>query len=619
MLTPPDVPTTNVFRPLPAGGTVWRRVASFTHQSDAAVLCLYILLTLALTYPAVFYLTDHVIGSYRGDNFHYLWQLWYPAHALFDLRTSPFTDPDVYAPFGFSLIRNQDLSPATVLLFAPVTRVLGEVVTYNLLVLVSFPLTAFGIFLLARELWGSRFGAVLAGVAVGFCSYRVAHAQGHLTIVSTQWIPFVFLYLERTLKRPSLKTGALVGLFYALGALVTWYYAIAIPIVAGLYLCGRSVARPRLNVPMLVKPMAAGAIVAIALVAPFALPYVLATRAGAMVERPITEQQAFAASAADFFIPNAAHPFWGGWVLEHFRNGSNGLWPSEWQVYLGVVVLTFGAVGGFVKRRDPAAFGWLVVACGTAILSLGPSAYWMHPDPVSGVTARAPLSSVLMPVRVLGSISPFNMLRAWARMAFFTEMGLALLAAAGLAHIIGLISSTGGLRHRVAARGVALAVIAAAVVDVLALPYGLSPVQPRPVDTWLVKQPGKFSVMEYPVIDNAWSGPAMYSRRLTGKSIVMGYASYPPNQDYWPVLSRFPSTETLDLLEKWNVRYVVVNEALYRRGDEFWGIRQTWQTLRPQLLETGRLREVVRLEDWHVYELLPEGPPRLRRQPGGKR
>src|ERR1043166_6245978 len=187
------------------------------------VLLLYVILTIAMTYPAAFYLRTKVMGG-PEDQFQFLWELWYVAHALFDLHKSPFFDPDVFVPFGFSLIRNQDLSPGTVLLFSPLTHFFGEVFTYNFLVLVSFPLTAFGAYLLARELWFSRLAALLAGIIIGFCPYRLMHATGHLSIVSTEWIPFFFLYLERLISRPRLRNAVLAGVFFGLSAWATWYY-----------------------------------------------------------------------------------------------------------------------------------------------------------------------------------------------------------------------------------------------------------------------------------------------------------------------------------------------------------------------------------------------------------
>jgi len=90
-------------------------------HENSLVLLLYAVLTTVMTYPAVLFLRTKILGG-PEDNFHFLWELWYVAHALFDLHKSPFFDPDVFVPFGFSLIRNQDLSPGTVLLFSPLTH-----------------------------------------------------------------------------------------------------------------------------------------------------------------------------------------------------------------------------------------------------------------------------------------------------------------------------------------------------------------------------------------------------------------------------------------------------------------------------------------------------------------
>lgn len=189
---------------------------------NSLALLLYVLVTIGMTYPAVFYLHTKVMGI-PEDQFQFLWELWYVAHALFDLHKSPFFDPDVFVPFGFSLIRNQDLSPGTVLLFSPLTHAFGEVFTYNFLILASFPLTAFGAYLLARELSSNRLAALLAGIIIGFCPYRLMHATGHLSIVSTQWIPFFFLYLERLISKPRLRNAVLAGVFFGLSSWTTWY------------------------------------------------------------------------------------------------------------------------------------------------------------------------------------------------------------------------------------------------------------------------------------------------------------------------------------------------------------------------------------------------------------
>ena len=69
----------------------------------ALVLLLYVILTIAMTYPTAFFLRTKVMGG-PEDQFQFLWGLWYVAQALFDLHKSPFFDPDVFVqPLGVVL------------------------------------------------------------------------------------------------------------------------------------------------------------------------------------------------------------------------------------------------------------------------------------------------------------------------------------------------------------------------------------------------------------------------------------------------------------------------------------------------------------------------------------
>ena len=568
------------------------------------MLFFYVLITAAVTYPVIAHLLDKVMGSYPEDNFHFVWELWYPAHAIFDLHKSPFFDPDVYFPYGFSLIRNQDLSPATVLLFMPLTRLIGEIGTYNVLMLGSFVLTAFGTYLLARELWGSRAGALVAGLIVGFCPYRFTHAGGHLSIGSTQWIPFFFLYLERMLSKPTTRNAVLAGVFFALSALVTWYYFFLLPIAAVFYIAFRlrwRTDRQRLN--KLWKPALVAVGVSLIFILPFLVPYFLATHGAVVDYRGPGESQAFSASLADFIIPPTQHPLWGSWVARHWRTGPNGLWTSEWQLYLGVVALVLAVVGAcHHRRRVVLAIIAMSIAC--LVFALGPGVYVTHPPPLSSTTNDVPLSPIPMPGKWLRELPGFNNLRGWSRFGFFVQLGVGLLAGGGLAVLLDRVNNRE--RAAVKRRQWAVTTIAAGLValDFVEKPFGASDASPRPVEAWLARQPGKFAIMEYPVPKHGYGGRAIYSTRLTGKQIVLGSAQAPPNFASWELLSVFPSAETLDLLARWQVKYVLVDETLYKTGSEFWGLTQTWESLEPAILASGRLKQVTVLDGVHVYALL---------------
>src|SRR6478736_4930008 len=373
---------------------------------NSAVVLLYTVLTAAMTYPAVLFLHTKVLGG-PGDNLHFLWELWYAAHALFDLHKSPFFDPDVFVPFGFSLIRNQDLSPGTVLLFSPLTHFFGEVFTYNFLVLASFPLTDFGTYLFARELWSNRRAALLAGIIVGFCPYRFAHAAGHLSIVSTQWIPFFFLYLERLVSRPRLKNAVLTGVFFGLSAWTTWYYFFMVPLAAIAYVAFRvNWKLPAAELWQLLRLGLAATGVALVFVLPFLIPYYLATKGGVVDYRGAGESQAFAAALADYVIPPTSHFWWGPAVDQLWRQGPNGLWQSEWQLYLGVVALLLAAAGVFhPRRRVVAALISMALVC--LVFSLGPGLYVTHPPTLNVNTNDVPLSPIPLPGRLLRQLPWF--------------------------------------------------------------------------------------------------------------------------------------------------------------------------------------------------------------------
>jgi hypothetical protein len=579
-------------------------------------LAFYTILAIVVTWPALFHLRSRVLGEYPGDNFQFLWALWYTAHAVFDLHSSPFFDPDIYCPFGFSLFRNLgEVSPATILAAIPLTRCLGEVATYNLLIIISFAITGWGTFLLARELQSSFTGSLIAGLGTGFCAYHFAHAAGHLSLASTQWIPFFFLYLERTLRQPGAGHGLLTGLFYGLSALVSWYYASLLPIAALLYLSLRlnCFSEPK-QLFRLIKPALAAVGCGALLVLPFAIPYILALRHGTMETRSLEESQAFSASVADFFIPSIRHPVFGNWVASHWRSGANGLW-GEWEVYLGTLILPLSVLGVVRSKDHRVIAGLLAMAIGAFILALGPTLYFTHPSPLHGAANLAPLSKIPLPVFALKGVPPFSFLRGWARMGFFVELAMSLLAAQGCTYLLEII------RHRGFARlAVAVSLVSFATLDVLAIPFGMAPVFPRPVDNWLALQPGKFPVMEYPIPEHAYSGPAMYSSRFTGKQIIMGYASNPPNLRYFQTLSTFPSPAALDLLQRWGTKFVLVDEALYKNGSEFWNVWQTWRSLEAAIRETDRLEEVTTLGDVHVYRLrdreIQNAGPELLSNPG---
>jgi hypothetical protein len=260
------------------------------------------------------------------------------------------------------------------------------------------------------------------------------------------------------------------------------------------------------------------------------------------------------------------------------------------------------AAAGVFHPRRRVATALTAMALGSLVFSFGPGLYLTHPPTLDPNTNDVALSAIPAPGRLLRQLPGFNDLRGWARLGFFVEIAVGLLAAAGLARLLDWIKER---CHANGAAQIAMAVlvISFALVDFFPVRAGMTPVTPRPVDSWLSVQPGNFAFMEYPIPRHGYGGPAIYTTRLTGKRIIMGSSQNPPNLAFWPDLSAFPSPTTLDLLYDWGAKYVLVDENLYRAGSSFWNIYQTWDTLEPAITGSSRLKEVAILNGVHVYEL----------------
>jgi hypothetical protein len=64
-------------------------------------------------------------------------------------------------------------------------------------------------------------------------------AAGWLPLLSTQWVPLVFLNLERSLREGGAGYAAAAGLFIALTLLSSWYYLYILGAMIVVYLIAR--------------------------------------------------------------------------------------------------------------------------------------------------------------------------------------------------------------------------------------------------------------------------------------------------------------------------------------------------------------------------------------------
>lgn len=182
----------------------------------------YLALFAALTYPLLERFSTHFFAD-TGDGLQNVWNLWWVNKAVTELHQSPLHTGYLHFPYGTSLL-GHTLNPFNGLLAIPLLRFLSLVQTFNAIVVFSFVAGGVTAFLLCRHLTRSYPAALVGGAIFTFSNYHFAHAQGHLQLVSLEWIPLFLLGCFLILERPSVHLGIGTGLALLAVLMCDYYY-----------------------------------------------------------------------------------------------------------------------------------------------------------------------------------------------------------------------------------------------------------------------------------------------------------------------------------------------------------------------------------------------------------
>lgn len=471
-----------------------------------ALLALYLLLALVLTYPLALHLNTHIPG-HDTDGPAQTWSLWWTRYALLDLGRAPFTTDYLFYPLGLNLVA---YTPAFLngILSLPLQFVFGVIVAQNLMVLFALTSGAFGAYLFVRQvlrdpkgLPHTELAAVTAGALYGFGAWHLNYVvAGHFMLLSNQWLPYYALYLVRLGRRDaSWRDGGMLGLFIVL---IGWTELTFLPFIAILTLLyfvywvvtqrppftesePLRIENPRsgFGAPLAVgfQPMA-GLVLAIIIALVGLCPLILSLaldfqRYGYYLTSGVGRIQIFSAEPISFFVPSGQHPVLGAWASALTDANTS-------YAFIGWAALTLALVGLYVKRSSPAARFWFVAAVLFALLMLGSTLY------IGGVNTNLP-----MPFALLRLIPFVNANRYPARFNVMLMLALAPLVAWGVSALWNAPQSA----YRVAL----VALLALLVFEQLVLPIPLTDVRVPPIFEMIRAEPGDFTVLELPL---GWRG-----------------------------------------------------------------------------------------------------------------
>jgi len=374
---------------LPAATSASSASGSGIRETLLATL-LYGVLTIAFTWPLCLGLTRDVPGD-LGDPLLNAWILaWDGSHLGRGVWNA-----NIFHPHPLSLAYSEHLLPQALTILPVQLAARNLILSYNLVFLSTFVLSGMGMFLLVRDITGSRTAAFVAGIAYAFAPYRVTSIP-HLQVLSSQWMPFTLYGFRRyfdcttrghaALAEPAETVSSLRGLRVPrclvplVGAAAAWllqnlscgYYLLFFsPIVVG-YIAWETATRSLWTNRRVVAALAAACAVVFVVTGLVMLPYFELRRLG-FSPRSLEETTRFSADVYAYLTADPNLRLWGTLVQA---------WPwPEGALFQGFAIVVLAAAGvaqpfraaiaGLPPSRRVTLIGFLLSLALLIVLLLG--------------------------------------------------------------------------------------------------------------------------------------------------------------------------------------------------------------------------------------------------------
>ena len=573
-------------------------------KTTTTALLTFFILSLVLTYPLALHLPGGVED--RQDALLNVWITAWDGHQLLEDPLHLF-DANIFHPYPRTLAYSE-LLLGNALLALPLTAITGNpVFGYNVALLLSFFLSGFGAYLLVLRLTRSWGAGLVAGTIFAFSAYRLTNlAQAQLLI--TQWLPLALVALYSLMRRPSLRSVAIFGLFFCLQALSSFYYAILLALAVvgfvawevGAWIVGRLAPRrstagsapagPLRRPPF--RHLGLAALFCGLLILPFALAY-FQVQGDLGFERSLADNEPFSASLRQYAMVPPNSLLYEGWLPSDDTPIAGG-YPVD-ALFPGLVTVLL-AGWGLVRGRGTRRWFFFLLAIAALVLSLGPRLY-LAPGQPAGL-------EVSLPYAWLYAIVPgFKALRAPARFDVLVTLALAVLAGYGLAALTARQRPGRGRRPV----QTVLPFLLVGLVALESLVWPAAQAQPVPVGEavpqvyrWLAEQPSS-PVLELPMAFTQ-GGPQLeyqYFSTYHWHTTPDGYSGFIPPKHGQIVyeMDRFPSERSVSLLQALGVRYAIVH------GNRYPAAR--WSELQAALGQEDDLELVQAFGPDLVYQVEP--------------
>ncbi len=554
------------------------------------IFLLFLFITIAITYPLIFYLSSYSFG--KGDELLITWILNWNIHALLTNPLHIF-DANIFYPYIQTLSFSEPFFTSSILALIPTLLLKDPMIAYNINVIFSLTLLGFSTYCLVYYLTKNRASSFISGLLVMFSPFTLGRLF-QLQVVSIQWIPLSILFFIKFLKDGKTKDLILVSLFFLLQVgnsfLPGYFLVLCYGVIFGTYFFSKRNILQKFLSGKIIVIIIATTLMAILL----GLPYFKTSKTFHYV-RDIRDTIHFANRPEYTFYPNGRTRLEQVLLKTIYKN-DNG--PYRYDGYWGlplIILFILSSIAFIGIKREKKLFPtiFLFIEIFSFILSLGPAFQW------GGKVIKHPFI-IPLPYAVLYYLIPgFNGIRNSARWEMLTVFAASVFI--GL-----LLSELLKKKHRL--------FIVLIVVGILAeINFPFKYVQLPTIKefskvyTYINSLPKDIAIIELPIFSwdvQPYSNVEFmreYFSTIHFRKMVNGYSGFSPKE--WEqntkfLTKEFPNTKTIEYLKQIKVNYIILHKKDYDQLPDF-----LFENIKKNIKLIPELEFVKQFDDDYVYKL----------------
>lgn len=551
------------------------------YKSEIIIFTFFILISIIWTYPLIFKLNSIFIGGH-GDSSATIWSIWWFKAAWKDNISSQFC-PIISAPLGHDF-SNAIPYQFTDTLFFIFSSIFGEISAYNIILFLSYPLSAITMYFLVHYFTKNKLVSMISGLIYSLCPYHYLRIQGHILLSQIEWIPLYFLFLFKFDEKKTFKSAITWGFVFSLIFLMVYYYGFFTIILTVLFFILKilySIVKEKklgLAFADFFKIFLA-VLVFTLIVLPHFLPLFTAIKKEPTdFTRELVQLETYSARIWEYFIPSVGNPFFkdivSNFVFSHLH-GSNLM---ESTLYLGYVPIIFALIGIYylyfkknkivfmrnlniiencqkndrnklkksskiINNKDFLVFFLIVLFVFSVIVSL---------DPIVNIFGL----EIKFPSYYLFKLIPI--FRVYTRFYPFILMSLIVIASIGMSKILEKIKL---VKYKVVFTVVVILFIIFEFINFP--PFHTTDLLKTPdVYKWIKEQPEDFIIVKYPLASREHIENSIYSfyqfrhqKRMFNGIYLNTYAD-----EIRKILDDLREPSDIDLLKFYGIKYVIAHD-----------------------------------------------------------